>query len=103
MDQNTAFEIVKNYINYLKNNENHNILKAYIFGSYANGRFNDNSDIDLAIVMENLSNRFITQIQLMKVCRKFVSRIEPHPIDNSAFNITNPFANEILTKGIQIE
>lgn len=101
MDQNTAFELVKKYINYLKNNK-YNIQRAYVFGSYANGKFNENSDIDLAIVLQNLSNRFTTQIQLMKLSRKFDSRIEPHPIDESDFNDNNPFANEILTKGIQI-
>ncbi len=60
------------------------------------------SDIDLAIVMNNISNSFITQVQLMKISRKFDTRIEPHPFDESDFDRTNPFANEILTKGIQI-
>jgi predicted nucleotidyltransferase len=102
MDQNSAFEIVKEYIKHLKNNK-YNVRKAYIFGSYANGKFDDNSDIDLAIVLRNLSNSFTTQIQLMKVSRKFDSRIEPHPIDETDFNSSNPFAYEIITKGIQIE
>lgn len=101
MDQSTAFEIVIKYINYLKNNK-YNIRGAYVFGSYANGKFTENSDIDLAIVLQNLSNRFTTQIQLMKLSRRFDSRIEPHPIDESDFNNNNPFANEILTNGIQI-
>ena len=101
MDQRTAFEIVEKYINYLKIN-NYNIQKAYIFGSYANGRFHENSDIDLAIVLNNLSNSFIMQIELMKLSRKFDTRIEPHPFDETDFNESNPFANEILTKGIQI-
>jgi len=101
MDQSTAFEIAKKYINYLKNNK-YNIQGAYIFGSYANGKFTENSDIDLAIVLHNLSNRFTTQIQLMKLSRKFDSRIEPHPIDESDFNNSSPFGNEILTNGIQI-
>jgi len=101
MDQNKAFEIVKKYINYLRINK-YNIQKAYIFGSYANGRFHEDSDIDLAIVLNNLSNGFIMQIELMKLSRKFDTRIEPHPFDKSDFNESNPFANEILTKGIQI-
>lgn len=101
MDQRKAFEIVKKYINYLKNNK-YDIQRAYVFGSYANGKFNENSDIDLAIVINNLSNSFTTQIQLMKLSRKFDSRIEPHPISESDFHYSNPFANEILTKGIQI-
>lgn len=100
MDQNTTFEIVKKYINYLKNKK-YNIQVAYIFGSYANGKLNENSDIDLAIILHKLYSRFATQIQLMKLSRKFDSRIEPHPIDESDFN-NNPFANEILTNGIQI-
>ncbi len=101
MDQSKAFKIVKKYINYLKTNK-YNIQKAYIFGSYANGRFHEDSDIDLAIVLDNLSNSFIMQIELMKLSRKFDTRIEPHPFDKSDFNESNPFTNEILTKGIKV-
>jgi len=101
MDQSTAFKIVKKYINYLENNQ-FNIQNAYIFGSYANGKFNDNSDIDLAIILNNVPNSFMMQIQLMKLSRKFDTRIEPHPFDETDFNPSNPFANEILNKGIQI-
>lgn len=101
MDQRTAVEVVKKYINYLKSNK-FNIQKAYIFGSYANGKFNDNSDIDLAIILNNVSNSFTLQIQLMKLSRKFDTRIEPHPFDETDFKPSNPFANEILNKGIQI-
>ena len=59
-------------------------------------------DIDLAIVLDNLSNSFTMQIQLMKLSRKFDTRIEPHPFDESDFNTSNPLANEILNKGIKI-
>ena len=102
MDQNTAFEIVKKFIGHLKENNKYKVQKVYIFGSYANGKFDENSDIDLAIVLENLSNSFTTRIQLMKISRKFDSRIEPHPIDESDFSESNPFAHEILTTGIRI-
>lgn len=101
MDQNTAFEIIKKYIDCLKANK-YNIKKAYVFGSYTNGRFHEDGDIDLAIVLSNLSNSFIMQIELMKLSRKFDTRIEPHPFDELDFNESNPFVNEILTKGIQI-
>ncbi len=101
MDQRTAYKIVKKYINYLKSNK-FKVQKAYIFGSYAHGKFNDDSDIDLAIVLNNLSNSFTMQIELMKLSRKFDTRIEPHPFDKKDFNTSNPFANEILDKGIEI-
>lgn len=101
MDQKTAFETVKKYVNFLKSNK-FNIQRAYIFGSYANGNFNDDSDIDLAIVINNLLNSFTMQIELMKLSRKFDTRIEPHPFDEADFNSSNPFANEILKTGIQV-
>ena len=73
-----------------------------LFGSYARGNFNEDSDIDLAIVLNNLSNSFTMQIQLMKLTRKFDTRIEPHPFDAADFNSSNPFAKEILSKGIPV-
>ncbi len=101
MDQRKAFEIVGQYIDFLKS-KNYEVRKAYIFGSYANGKFHEDSDIDLAIVFSNLTNSFTMQIELMKLSRKFDTRIEPHPFDELDFNTSNPFTNEILTKGIQI-
>ncbi len=101
MDQKTAFQIVKKYIKFLKENK-YNIQKAYIFGSFATGKFNEDSDIDLAIIFKNLKNGFTTQVDLMKLRRKFDTRIEPHPFDEVDFNISNPFAKKILSTGIQI-
>jgi len=101
MDKKTAFSIVRNYIAYLRSN-NIAIEKAYIFGSYASGNFSEDSDIDLALILKNLSNNFIMQVELMKLGRRIDTRIEPHPFDESDFNTSNPFANEILSKGIQV-
>ncbi len=101
MDQKTAIEVVNKYIDYLRKNE-FNVQKAYLFGSYANGQYDENSDIDLAIVMNKLSNSFTTQVELMKIGRKFDTRIEPHPFEESDFNAAHPFANEIQNKGIQL-
>lgn len=101
MDQSAAIKIVKKYISHLKDNQ-FNIQKAYIFGSYVKGKYHEDSDIDLAIVMNDLSNSFLTQVELMKISRKFDARIEPHPFEESDFNATNPFAHEILNHGIQV-
>ncbi len=101
MDKREVFEIVKKYITYLKNN-NIDVQNVYMFGSYAEGSYGEDSDIDLAIIMKNVSNSFTMQIELMKLSRKIDTRIEPHPFDESDFEISNPFANEILTKGIQV-
>ena len=101
VDQRTALEVVKRYIDFLKDKK-YGIRKAFIFGSYANGNFHEDSDIDLAIVFSNLTNSFVMQIELIKLSRKFDTRIEPHPFDELDFNASNPFAHEILSKGIQI-
>ncbi len=42
------------------------------------------------------------QVQLMKLRRKFDTRIEPHPFRDSDFNQSNPLANEILNTGVQV-
>ena len=101
MEQRTAFEIAKEYINYLQSNE-YDIQRAYIFGSYASQKFHADSDIDLALILNHVPNSFTMQVQLMKLSRKFDTRLEPHPFDEKDFNASNPFANEILVNGIQI-
>lgn len=72
-----------------------------MFGSYVNGNFNEDSDIELAIFLKGLSNSFTTQIELMKLGRKIDTRIEPHPFEESDF-ISNPFAQRIIRTGIQL-
>ena len=101
MDKRTAFKIIKEYIKFLQKNK-YEIEKAYIFGSYAKGNFNDDSDIDLAIIVKDLKNSFRMQVNLMKLRRKFDTRIEPHPFNEKDFDISNPLVNEILNTGIKI-
>ncbi len=101
MAQRDALTNVKKYIAYLRKNR-FAVQKAYVFGSYAKGNMREESDIDLAVVLKNLQNTFTTQVQLMKLRRDFDLRIEPHPFDETDFNSSNPFANEILTTGIQV-
>ncbi len=78
---------------------------VYLFGSYAGEKDNGESDIDLAFVMSDMSNkeRFDLQVELMVLAVNFDIRIEPHPIGLTDFNGTNPFAAEIMRKGIEIK
>ena len=101
MDKKKAIESVKKYIAFLEE-QDFAIRKVYLFGSYVKGNFNEDSDIDLAVVMNNLANGYLMQIELMKISRKFDTRIEPHPFAETDFNLSDPFAHEILTTGIQI-
>jgi len=80
-----------------------NFKKAYLFGSYAKGSEREESDIDIAIVLGNMTDFFDIQMQLMRIRRKIDLRIEPHPISENEFNDSNPFAFEIKRTGIEIK
>ena len=101
MDKREIIEVIKKYIFFLKENK-FPVQKVYIFGSYAKGNMHDDSDIDLAIILSDLENSFLTQYQLMRMRRNFDLRIEPHPFREEDFNLGNPFVSEILSTGIRI-
>lgn len=78
------------------------VKKSYLFGSYAKGTEREDSDIDIAVVLENMNNFFEVQMLLMRLRRKIDIRIEPHPINVKDFNESNPFAYEIAKTGLEI-
>jgi predicted nucleotidyltransferase len=78
------------------------LKKAYLFGSYARGKAREDSDIDIALVIENMTDFFSTQMLLMRLRRNIDLRIEPHPIGENDFTNINPFAYEIHKYGIEL-
>ncbi len=70
-------EIVKNYKS--KVEENFELSKALIFGSYANGTYNDESDIDVALFInyKSLDEFFEIGPKLWNLARQVDLRIEP--------------------------
>lgn len=82
-----------------------NLVKVFLFGSYAKGAEVDDSDIDLALIIDHLKDidKFDLQVELMLAASKFNSRIEPHPISVEDFHSNNPFAAEIKKYGIEIK
>ncbi|HBG71377.1 MAG: DNA polymerase subunit beta [Bacteroidetes bacterium GWF2_43_63] len=79
-------------------------VTAYLFGSYAKGNQRPDSDIDIALIIDNLqdSEKFDTQVQLMLLASKFDLRIEPHPLSLNDMESNNPFVFEILKTGIEL-
>lgn len=75
MDQKKASEIAKKYVDFIRR-ENLNLKTAYLFGSFAKGKIGADSDIDLAIIFKNLPDTFDMQVHLMKLRRKFDTRID---------------------------
>ena len=79
------------------------IHSAYLFGSYAKGRADKNSDIDICIVSSSFSdNRQFERIKLMSITHQLSDAIEPHPLTIKEFdNPYNPFVKEVK-KGVQL-
>lgn len=102
MDKKYAIEIVNKYISYLINEQKLKPEKVYIFGSYAKNVQKPDSDIDVAIVFNQMNDRLEMQLNLMKWRRNFDLSIEPHPFLLSEFNKNNPFVYEILTTGLYL-
>lgn len=100
MDKREALRIAGVYIDSISSK--YNIKQAILFGSFAKGTNHDDSDIDIAIIVNNVVDIIDTQIDLMKLRRKIDLRIEPHPFMSSDFNRNNPVVNEILKYGIII-
>jgi len=94
-------DVVVKYADFLKKHLP-GVKKVLVFGSYAKGTFGENSDMDIAIVFERVADRFEMQVELMKMRRKFDTRIEPHPIREADFNSSNPFAREVLRSGYEV-
>lgn len=101
MDKTKTPENALKYINFIKEKKP-GIKKIFLFGSYAKGTFHQDSDIDIAIVFDELADTFDMQVELMKLRRRFDTRIEPHPFSESDFTPANPLANEIIKYGYEI-
>jgi len=80
----------------------YDLQEVYLFGSYVRGANREDSDIDLAIVLNQIDDIIQEQMNLMKIACRIDARLEIHPFEESEFNSENPFANEILKNGIRI-
>lgn len=81
-----------------------NFSTAYLFGSYAKGTENEDSDIDIALLFDHLKSedKFDLQVQLMLTGANYDSRIEPHPISTDDYELGSPYISEIAKDGIEI-
>jgi predicted nucleotidyltransferase len=93
---------VKSYIEKLEGIGIH-VQQAILFGSYASGKNDEWSDIDLAIVSDDFAgNRFEDRNKIRKITLQVNSDISPMPFRPEDFNDSDYFVKEILEKGIRI-
>ena len=95
--------ILKSVEEYIKEISKHySIQEVYLFGSYAKGTNNEDSDIDVAIIINSDNNVFDLMVELMMLTKNIDLRIEPHPIKTKDFEEGNPFVQEIIDTGIKV-
>jgi len=94
--------IINRYLEELERNSIP-IREAMLFGSYANGNYNEWSDIDIALVSEIFSGNWIDdKDKIRKTTLSVSSQIEAMPFSPSDFNEHHPLAKEILATGMNL-
>lgn len=99
-----VIEILKKYL-ILLNAEGISVYKAYLFGSYSNGKATDASDIDVMIVSDNYDETDdIASGKIWKLTRRVNTKIEPFLIGKNKFNddSSSSLVSMIKTEGIEI-
>ena len=95
-----AIEIARKFLSSVS--EHFSVKNAYLFGSFAKENSHVDSDIDIAVVIDQNQFTFSNEMELVRLRRSIDLRIEPHAFLNKDFNESNPLAHEILKHGILI-
>jgi len=93
-------QIIEEYIKAVR--EKYEIDAVYIFGSYAKGTQNEDSDIDVAIISADFNDRIDDMVELLMLKTEIDLRIEPHPFNKKEFEEENPFVEEIKNTGLKV-
>ena len=92
---------IKQYIKEIK--KQYNVTEIILFGSYAKGTENENSDIDIAIVSEDFEDIYDCMAELMGMTWDIDARIEPHPIKKKDYeDVSDYFIKEVKDTGIKV-
>jgi len=79
------------------------VKSLYLFGSYAKGNADENSDIDIAIISDKFEGRrFWDREKLGKYIIKSSFDLEVHPYKTEDFTEDDPFVQEIIRTGQKI-
>lgn len=94
-------ESIQKYIE--KISQYYKIEAIILFGSYAKGTENEDSDIDIAIISSDFNDIIEDGAKLIGFTWKIDTRIEPHPITKEDYEkVSNPFVQEVMNTGIKV-
>ncbi len=92
---------VNEYIEEIK--KHYNVTAIILFGSYAKGTENEDSDIDIAVVSDDFDDIYDCMAVLMGMTWDIDARIEPHPIKKKDYDeVSDYFVKEIIDTGIKV-
>lgn len=101
-DQDIVREHLEQYLQCLKDNDIP-LWRAYLFGSYARGGAHKDSDIDVAVFLDQDDiNGFTENVDLALLGCEIDSRIEPHAYARPDFDDPDPFIDDIIRTGERI-
>lgn len=103
MSRQNALQLASLFINIVKN-EGITVKKAFLFGSWAKGTADENSDIDICVISPEFGIDYTDEMaKLLTIAQKVDSRIESIPFNQK--DILDPYsslASEIRTTGVEI-
>ena len=98
-------EIMESIEKYIERISQYYKIEAIIlFGSYAKGTENEDSDIDIAVITDDIkTDTFDEEVKLMILRKGIDYRIEPHIITVADYeNNETPFVVEVKNTGIKV-
>ena len=97
-------EILNSINKFIKEIKKHyNITTIILFGSYAKGTENEDSDIDIAVISDDFEDIYECMANLMWMTWDIDARIEPHPIKKKDFDEESDyFIKEVINTGIKV-
>jgi len=80
------------------------VKAVYLYGSHASGKANENSDIDIAVVVEEIENEEYFDIfgKLFVIAADFHANIEPNLIVDDGEYDKYSFLAEVAESGIRV-
>lgn len=98
MDKEQAIALAKRYKEMVA--EKLPLKAIYLYGSYSKGNYREDSDIDIAVVVESLNDNYFEDTPLLwKLRRKISNLIEPVLLIE---DMNNPLYCDIARTGILI-
>ena len=98
MDKEQAIALAKRYKEMVA--EKLPLKALYLYGSYSKGNYREDSDIDIAVVVESLNDNYFEDTTLLwKLRRKISNLIEPVLLIE---DMNNPLYCDIARTGILI-